>query len=896
MLQIPHNKTAQQVIEQLETSTAGLTLEEAERRREQYGPNRLPPPVHVSLGRIILHQFLDPLIYVLVFAAFLSFIIGELADAAFIFVVLLVNAAIGAIQESQAQRSAASLQDLVTRNARVQRDGEAYEINAEQLVPGDMVLLESGDKVPADMRLVNSQDLDIDESLLSGESLPVTKQADVVLDEVCVAADRINMAFSGTLVAHGRAVGVVTATALGTQLGQIASDVLQRQRVKPPLLQRMERFSFRLTVIMCVVIGLLGVGTFIQGMPLVDVFLMAVALAVAAIPEGLPVAMTVALAISIRRMARRNVIARRLVTVEALGSCTCIATDKTGTLTRNQISVEQVALPGRESFVLPLTRLVETEERQGYLEQIAASELPGLQRLARAMVLTNEGFLGHRNGEWVRHGDSIDTALLVFGHNLGFVRQQLLQDYPPHTSLPYESAARYSAALHDSVDGQQVFVKGAVETLLPMCSRMVTAAGSVDIDPQAILAQANALAAQGYRVLAAASGAHSGEPNTLVATDLQNLTFLGVVGMIDPLREESVKAIEACHSAGIEVAMLTGDHPVTAYAIAEQLGLAHSRDEVVTSQELLDSMEQPHQHDDLIRSTRVFARLEPHQKLDIVSSLQQQGHFVAVTGDGANDAPALRAAHVGVAMGKGGTDIARETADIILIDDNFASIVAGIEEGRIAYSNVRKVIHLLLSTGAGEIVLFLLSLFAGLPIPLTAVQLLWLNLVTNGLQDVALAFEPGEGHELKQPPRAPGEAIFNRVMIERVLMSAMVIGIVAFATFSSLLAQGASIEEARNITLLVMVLFENVHIFNSRSETQSAFVHNPLRNPFLLICIVGAHLLHLTAMFVPGLNSVLEIAPISLLEWSNCLLLALTLLVASELYKWLRAGRVLKMT
>jgi magnesium-transporting ATPase (P-type) len=361
--------------------------------------------------------------------------------------------------------------------------------------------------------------------------------------------------------------------------------------------------------------------------------------------------------------------------------------------------------------------------------------------------------------------------------------------------------------------------------------------------------------------------------------------------MIDPLREESVDAIKQCHAAGIKVAMITGDHPLTAFAIAKQLGFVDTLDQVVSSADLIKMDPASKEYADMLRHTLVYARMEPHQKLDIVSGLQQQGHFVAVTGDGANDAPALRAAHVGVAMGKAGTDVARETADIILVDDNFASIVAGIEEGRIAYANIRKVIHLLISTGAGEIVLFMLSLLLGLPIPLTPVQLLWLNLVTNGIQDVALAFEPGEGHELNKPPRSPEEPVFNRIMIQRVVLAALVMGIGAFTTFYFLLQQGASVEAARNGTLLLMVLFENVHVFNSRSETYSVFQHNPLRNPLLLIGTVAAQSMHIAAMYIPGLSTVLEVSPVSFGQWVSYLVVALSLLLMSELYKvYLRRG------
>lgn len=882
----PHATTPAAVLAEFNSSDTGLSVEEANSRLAQYGSNSLPAPKRKSFLLIFLSQFLSPLIYVLLVAAVLSLSAGEWMDAGFIFLVLVVNAVIGAAQEGSAQRSASALQTMITASARVMRDGETYIINAEQLVPGDIVMLESGDKVPADLRLLDASNLRIDESLLSGESLPVQKNAETVLDDNTVLSDRINMAFSGSLVVSGRAEGVVVATGMHTSLGHIAKDVLSGESAKPPLLQRMEKFTFRLTVVMSLATIALAAVTFYQGMHWFEVFMLATALAVAAIPEGLPVAMTVALAISIRRMAKRHVIARRLVTVEALGSCTLIASDKTGTLTRNEIVVQRIALPQQPAFDLPHTALLEMPMQKKMHAAFAADDLKALQRLALAMTLTNEGFLGERDGEWVRQGDSIDIALLVMAHNLGISRGQALLDYPDVAAIPYESSARFSASLHHDGEQQRVCVKGAMETLLPMCTRMMTAAGDVDIDIEAITQQAHDMATQGYRVLAAASATmtprHAGR---LEYDDLQQLTFLGLTGMMDPLREESADAIKQCHAAGIEVVMVTGDHPLTAYAIGRELNLVSSLDQVVASQQFTDNMENDVERERMLRHARVYARMEPHQKLALVTALQDLGHFVAVTGDGANDAPALRVAHVGVAMGKKGTDVARETADIIITDDNFSSIVAGIEEGRVAYANVRKVIHLLIATGFAELILFFLSLAMGLPIPLTAVQLLWLNLVTNGIQDVALAFEPGEGNELQKPPRPPGEPIFNRIMLERVVMSALVISIVAMATYYVLLQQGMSVESARNATLLLMVLFENIQVFNSRSETQSVFVHHVFRNRFLFFATIGAQLLHIAAMYTPGLRDVLEIAPVSFNEWLLYLSLAMSLLLAAEVYK-----------
>lgn len=815
-------KDIKHVLDSLQTSQHGLDNDEAASRLIRYGENVLPKASHINIVYLFLKQFLDPLIYVLLAATIVSLFIGEYTDAGFIFFVLVVNAIIGLIQEYSAQRSAASLDVLVTNIAKVIRSGDTYEINSENLVPGDIVLLESGDMVPADLRLINQQELHVDESLLSGESLPVEKDASQLLNEDSLIQERINMTFSGTLVTNGRALGVVTATGIHSELGKIAKDVLQREKVKPPLLVRMETFTWRLIWVMGFVTLLIAAIVLYQGMPWFDVFILSVALAVGAIPEGLPVAITVALAISIRRMAKRNVIARNLVAVEALGSCTYIATDKTGTLTRNEISVENIVFPKEKPYFLPTHDIVDSEQRKQYRQHFPLSQHSLIDDFGIAMVLANEAFLGHQKMGWTHHGDSMDVALLIMGHNLGLFRTELLQEWKPISLIAFESARRYSATMHIKDNQYFVFTKGAFESVIEMCTKMKTTEGIQAIDKAAVLEQAYQLAQKGYRVLAAASARIiPSDKNNLHERDLQELTFLGLTGMIDPLREESESAIQACHTAGVEVAMLTGDHQETAYAIANQLGLVQSSKQIITSRELQKIIHDENLLKESLKNKKVYARLEPHQKLDIVTSLQNSGHFVAMTGDGANDAPALRAAHVGVAMGKSGSAIARETADIILTDDNFSSLIAGIEEGRIAYNNVRKVVHLLISTGAGEIVLFLMSLLFGLPIPLTAIQLLWLNLVTNGIQDVALAFEPGEGDELTKPPRNPDEPIFNRVMIERVLLSAIVIGLVAFLSFYYLLSTGMSVDAARNGTLLLMVLFENIHVMNSRSETKS---------------------------------------------------------------------------
>ena len=885
----PHALSIEQVMARLDGSTEGLTQAEAESRLARYGPNRLPAGRARSLTIIFFGQFLSPLIYVLLAAAVLSAVIGEWSDAGFIAAVLLINAIVGTVQEFTAQRAATSLQTLVQTRARVIRDGNTLVIDADSLVPGDIILLESGDRIPADARLVFSHDLRVDESLLTGESVAITKDACLELPADTYLADRRNMAFAGTMVHHGRARGAVVATGLSSQLGQIAADVISRPPTKAPLLVRMERFTRRIALFVGIAAIVMAIVVFLQGTPLKEIFFLAVALSVSAIPEGLPVALTVALAIGMRRMAKRNVIIRRLVSVEGLGSCTFIATDKTGTLTMNQLTVVELALPDGTRWSVTGGSMDPDgtiEDRNGNL---IASDHPLLHRLCAAAVLPNDGFLGRQAGEWVRSGDAVDVGLLVMARKIGIDRAGLLVRFPEVDDIPFESERLLSASLNRCGGSLVVQVKGAVERLLPLCSMMAAPDGKDGpLDADAIQARAQKLAEGGYRVLGLATGtAHLREDEVFSEEDLRDLTFLGMVCMIDPLRPRAREAVADCLKAGIEVAMITGDHPATALAIARDLGLADSPEQVVTGREL-KAVEDTEEEARLIAGTRVFARVEPHQKLHIVHALQRLGHFVAVSGDGANDAPALRAAQIGVAMGRGGTDVARETAGMIIADDHFESIVAGVEEGRVAYANVRKVIFLLISTGAAELVLFALALLSGLPLPLLAVQLLWLNLVTNGIQDVALAFEPAEGDELSRPPRPPKEPIFNRIMIERVIVSAIVIGSVAYFTFGYLLDAGFSVEQARGGTLLLMVLFENIHVFNCRSETRSIFSHGFLNNPILLIGTAAAQGIHIGAMYTPWISDVLGIAPVTLDQWLTLLGLALSVMVAMEIHKFIR--------
>ncbi len=880
----------QDILEALDSSPRGLSRKEVAARLKLFGPNTLPSPKTTSVAALFLRQFLSPLIYILLLAAVVSIMLQETSDAIFIFVVLLVNALIGTVQEYSAERSTEALRSLVTTYAHVLREGEAFEIPAHEIVPGDIVMLEEGLKVPADLRLLDAHSLEIDESLLTGESLPSSKDSSAILAEDAPLGDRKNMAFAGSLVTRGQGQGIVVDTGLKTEVGRLASFLLTGEETKPPLLRRMEKFTIKIALAVgATVIAIFAIDLY-RGLHWTEVFLVSVALAVSAIPEGLPVALTVTLAIGTRRMAKRNVIIRRLVAVETLGSCDHIASDKTGTLTMNEQTVLLISIPGEDSWEVTGEGTVPEGQVRTLHGSPTERELGLLARLAHNSVLCNDGFLGIRDGEWVHHGDSVDVALLVMAHKIGITQLKAKAAFPERARIPFEPERRFAATLNQVEDRQHAFVKGAPEKLLDLCSKMASSQGDIAIDMVMIDQQAQALASGGYRVLALASGDIKPLPEENFSEEnLKDLTFLGMVGMMDPLRPEAGRAITKCLKSGIQVSMITGDHPRTAFAIARELKMANDWEQVVTGQDLKKAeMKGDGAVDAITSKAKVFARVEPRQKLSIVESLIRQGHIVAVTGDGANDAPALHAAHVGIAMGKSGTDVARESADLIITDDDFASIVAGIDEGRVVYSNVRKVIFLLISTGAAEIVLFLLALIVDIPLPLIAVQLLWLNLVTNGIQDVALAFEPAEGDELEKPPRPPNEPIFNRIMVERIALSALVMGGSAFALYHWLLTSGSSLEEARNTIMLLMVLFENVQVFNSRSELKSAFSQNPLRNPLLILGTLAALMIHIAAMYTPGLSSVLQIQPVSVVQWILLFGLALSILGIMEIYKALR--------
>lgn len=878
-----HALGVQATLARLGSGPAGLAAAEAAARLAAGGPNRLPQAPAPTVAAILLRQFRSPLIYLLLGAAGLALATGETRDALFILAALLVNAVLGATQETRADRSSRALQKLLQLRATVLRGGEPGVVPAEQLVPGDVIELEPGARIPADARLLAAQGLEIDESLLTGESLPVAKAADWTGGAQTPLAEQRNLVHAGTLVVRGRARAVVVATGSATAVGRLALAVLGTPPGEPPLMQRLAVFSSRIGLAVLVASLLVVVlGALLRGHGWVEMAIFAIALAVSAIPEGLPVALTVALAVCTRRMARRGVIVRRLAAVEGLGSCTLIASDKTGTLTCNELTVREIGLADGRLYQVSGEGFAPqgAVHWQGtVVDGAAAAGHAALLELAHAVSLCNEAQLSARGDGWVWRGDPTDVALLAFAGKLGLQRETQLAAQPQLADIPFEPEQRYAATLHA---GGLLLVKGAPERLATMCADARAAAD--------MLAAAEAMAQRGLRVLAVAAGAGVAPAPGRPLAEPAGLRLLGIVGMIDPPRPGAAGAIQAAARAGVRTIMVTGDHPVTALAIARDLGLASRADEVVNGAALAAA--DTGRLAALMDRARVFARATPEEKLAIVLAARAAGHHVAVTGDGVNDAPALRAANIGIAMGRGGTDVAREAAELVITDDHYASITAGIEEGRIAYDNIRKIIYLLVSTGAAEVLFVLLALATGAPLPLTPVQLLWLNLVTNGIQDMALGFERGEPGVLARPPRPPGEGIFDALMVRQSVLAALVMGGAGFAVFQGLLDAGWSVDEARNALLLLMVLFENLHLLNCRSETASAFATPLSRSPVLVAGALAALLLHVAMMVLPPGRAVLQTAPVPPLAWAGLLAVAATIVAAMEVHKLLWRRRV----
>jgi magnesium-transporting ATPase (P-type) len=882
-----HTRLGDEVVEELKIDPKkGLSKEAAQERLEEYGPNRIRESKGDPWWSILSRQFLDPLIYILILAGLVTLVFQDYIDSAVIFAAVILNGVIGFIQEYRAQKAITALAEMSAPKANLRRGGETVEVPTDEVVPGDIVRLKSGTRVPADVRLLKAEDLRVDESALTGESDAVQKQSDPVEDEKAVPGDRLSMAFAGTNVTRGRGIGVVVQTGSASQLGRIAEKTEEVGEVKTPIQKKMDHLGKLIGLGILGLAGVVGVVGFIRDMSLHEIVQTAVAMAVGAVPEALPVVLTVALAVGVRRMADRNAVIRTLPSVETLGSTTVIGSDKTGTLTSNQMTIRAIRTAGRRYEVGGSGYSVDGEieaARDQESGERGAHDDEALHMTLLAGLLANETEKLPGEGEEAR-GDPTELAVLVAAAKSGLDVEEARDKHEELDVIPFESERQYMATLNRLDDGPCIFMKGAPEAVLDRCSRRLLPDGEEEeLDVEAAKEEAHELAEEGYRVLGMAFQHTDSErfEDDDVGSDL---VFAGFQGMEDPLRPEAKDAVKATQGAGIRVIMLTGDHTHTAKAIGAQLGLAGEEKGAIGGRELEDFSDE--EIDDAVRKVDVYARVSPEHKLKLVERLKEQGQIVAVTGDGVNDAPALRAAHLGVAMGQAGTDVAREASDMVLTDDNFASIVAAVEEGRLVFANIRKVTYFLLSTGLAIVFTILFSLFAGWPLPYLAAQVLWINLVTNGLQDVALAFEKSEPGLLDQQPRDPDEGVINREVLIRLGWVSTLITVATLSVFHSVSQGDASMEMARSVAMTQMVMFQFFHVFNSRSLRRSVFQVSLTANPFLAISLGVALLAHLGALHLPFMQTIFHTTPLSLEQWALVVGVGSLVVVAAEIDKF----------
>jgi Ca2+-transporting ATPase len=900
-----HALAEDEVLERLGANPeTGLDEQEVERRLEEHGPNVLAVQAAVSPLRLALAQFNQPLVYILLGAVVVTGLLRDWVDMGVILGVVIVNAVVGFIQESKALQAMQALARSMEAEAVALRESERHKVPAAQLVPGDIVFLEAGGKVPADVRLIRSRDLKIDESALTGESLSVEKSTGS-LEEGVSLGDRTNLAFASTLVTYGAGQGVVVATGEGTEVGRISELTRSAEDIATPLTRRINRFSRMLLIAILGLAALsFGVG-FLHGQTLREMFDGAIALAVASIPEGLPAVVTIMLAIGVSRMAERNTIVRKLPAVETLGSTTVICSDKTGTLTENEMTVTQI-WAGQDDFEVSGAGY----EPEGKIKEVDGDDdgkSAALEACLRAGLLCNDSLLAESEGKWGIEGDPTEGALLVSACKHGLDRSELKERLPRVDAIPFASEHKFMATLHSREDdAPMVYMKGAIEAVLDRCDCMLSASGDQgSLDEDDILEKVEEMTAQGLRVLAFAQKELSSRTEDLADEDVeQGMSFIGLQGMMDPPRPEAIDAVAACHEAGIVVKMITGDHVGTARAIAAQLGLhesvAHrnggkgggenggeeSEPAAITGVELaeLDDDELA----DVAMHTQVFARVSPEQKLNLVGALQKRGEVVAMTGDGVNDAPALRQADIGIAMGITGTDAAKEAGDMVLTDDNFASIEAAVEEGRGVWDNLLKFMTWTLPTNVGEGLVLLVAVILGTTLPILPVQILWINMTTAVLLGMVLAFEPREEGIMTRPPRDPDTPIFSSALVTRMLMVGVILCVGAFGLFTKALGDGLSEAEARTIAVNVFAIVETFYLFNCRSLTRPVWSIGLFSNLWALGgagAIIGLQLLF---TYLPIMNTLFQSAPLGVESWLLVVALGAVTFLIVEAEKWLR--------
>lgn len=897
-----YNLPVQEAFQRADSSPLGISREEARRRLKTYGPNELQEVKRRSPLRILLSQFLSLLVLILILAAVISAAIGflnnsseELIDALVITIIVILNAVFGFVQEFKAEKSIEALRALTAPQATVIREGEKRSIPSADIVPGDLVLLEAGDKIPADARLVEVANLRINEASLTGESVPVRKSLDPLTGEVYLG-DRTNMVFRGCTVEAGRGRSLVVSTGMSTELGKIAGLVQEEKVVETPLQRRLSRLARQIGIGVLVVAVIIFVLGMTRGVDLSLMFLTAVSLAVAAIPEGLPAVVTITLALGLQRMARRNALVRRLSAVETLGSATVICSDKTGTLTRGEMNIRRIYTLSSEYTVKgrgfePVGSFFSHDNEVDPLEE------PALALLLKAGALCTDASLVKEGSTWKVMGDTTEGTLVVTAMRAGLVKESLEKEEPRVGEIPFDSVRKRMTTIHRRND-IVAYVKGAPEVILELCTRGLSE-DEVEMDEglRGRIMEANQnMASQALRVLAVASRRLPADLEQFEEDIVEReMTFLGLVGMMDAPREDAGQAVVACRRAGIEVVMITGDHELTAVSVAKEMGIMQEGDHSLTGVDL-EGM-----GDEALREAapgvKVYARVSPHHKVRIVDALRQRGHIVAMTGDGVNDAPALKRADIGVAMGITGTDVAKEASDMILTDDNFASIVRAIEEGRGIFDNIRKFVGYLLSANAGEVlVMFLATLIFIQPefLPFLApVQLLWINLVTDGLPALALGVDPASGDIMDRPPRSPKESPLNREVAAVVIGVGFLMAVAALAAFQwELVIQGGTggdaVEKGRTIVFTFIVVFELIFVFSIRSFREPIHRSGPLSNPWLVVAVVASLFLQLAVIYVPLLQVPFGTTPLGIFDWLRILLFSALVIIAFETWKVLR--------
>jgi len=879
-----HAAADDEIFKNLDSSPAGLSTADAEQRLTEYGPNRLTPPEKRSLLARFLSQFNNVLIYVLIITAVITALLGHWVDSGVIIGVVVLNALIGFIQEGKAEKALDAIRNILSHQALVQRDGRKTVLPADRLVPGDVVYLQSGDKVPADLRLFKVKSLRIDEAPLTGESMPVEKSTQSV-SEAATIGDRVCLAYSGTLVTYGQGTGIVVATGDNTEIGQISRMLAKVQVLTTKLLKQISEFAHQLTmVILALAAATFIFGVFVRQYSLPDMFMSGVGLAVAAIPEGLPAIITITLAIGVQRMAKRNALIRRLPAVETLGSVTVICSDKTGTLTRNEMTVKSAAT---DASLFDITG-AGYNPHGGFLldeKEISPEDSDLLTELSRASLLCNDSILKEKDGLWTVEGDPTEGALVAFAIKAGLDRAEEDEKFPRTDVIPFESEHRFMATLHHDHAGHGfIYVKGAPEKILAMCNMQRGPGEDQTIDPAYWNDRIDEMAGRGERVLALAFRPAAQDQRVLNFSDVEEgLCLIGLLGIIDPPREEAIKAVSDCKSAGIRVKMITGDHALTALAIGRRMGIGDGAS-VLTGEGLQNIGDE--ELASRVHKIDIFARVSPEHKLRLVEALQSAGEVVAMTGDGVNDAPALKRADVGVAMGMKGTEVAKEASEMVLADDNFASIAHAVEEGRTVYSNIRKAITFILPTNGGEAGIIIAAILSGRMLPITPVQILWVNMITAVTLALSLSFEPPEEGVMKRPPRDPKEAILSMFLIWRILFVSVILVIGTFGLFLWERMHGMSIEGGRTVAVNALVMFEVFYLINTRRLKESVLNLSGLTgNPFIYIAIFSVLIAQVFFTYAPPMQRLFGSESIAFSDWIKITAVASSVFILVELEK-----------